>query len=448
MLTARSVVIATMTVAVVSLIASCLSLMRSLDSGGAASDSYGTRAQGYRALFETLHELQVPVERVHVPPSDALAKPVTLVLCAPHADLVQLEPVYLRQVRKWVENGGRVVVAPGPEDFWTEVQAESRKKALKLEETSLLQELGLPDVTVEEINLSGASSLRRHRLHGRGGHGNVELDLQEMKELFVQKASAVRSIGVQATGNLAYLGRSVASLAVPESDLQVIDVSESPPDGQIKFKIAGDANEHTLAASYRLGKGEVVVVGDPALLQNRFIAQADNVLLASRLLAVSGRTIAFDEFYHGLTIRGNPFWLLTQLPFAFLAFSILIATGLWGWRQAVFLGPPLQPALAVRRTLAEYVEAMARFLQRGRSSNAYILEEVRNGVLWALRNELRLKPGQETLDSVSQTLARKRPQAARQLIDAVTSIDAELAGGKPLKEQTTVTALQRISVCL
>ena len=67
---------------------------------------------GQRGLFEILADLGIPVERILGPPTAVVGREVTLVLWKPQPDLVQVEPAYLHALARWVENGGRVVVAP------------------------------------------------------------------------------------------------------------------------------------------------------------------------------------------------------------------------------------------------------------------------------------------------------------------------------------------------
>ena len=189
-------------------------------------------------------------------------------------------------------------------------------------------------------------------------------------------------------------------------------------------------------------------MGDPRLLQNQFIARRDNAVLAAHLLAGSSRSLYFDEFYHGLTIRGNPMWLVTQPKYAMTTLLLLTVVALWAWRRAVFLGPALTDNTTSRRTLVEYVEAMARFFVRGHASHVFLLREVRSGVLWSLRHRLGLNPGQESVNDIVAALERKDPAAAVELRAAVQSVDNLLLHPKRLAGRDTVIAMQRISACL
>jgi hypothetical protein len=112
MLTARNVIVAIFTVAAVSLVAGLIQLAMPPDSGGRGGDSYGTRACGFRALYELMNELGAPAKRGLAPPSAFAAKGACLAFIDPDPDLISLDPDYLRQVAKRVRAGGFALVAP------------------------------------------------------------------------------------------------------------------------------------------------------------------------------------------------------------------------------------------------------------------------------------------------------------------------------------------------
>jgi len=449
----------TIVVAVVSLLWACLELARPPDSGGLGSDSYGTRVQGQRGLFEILTDLGIPVERTLAPPTRVIGRAVTLVLWKPQVDLVQVEPAYLHALARWVENGGRVVVAPD------ERRAAPRPLGLSgrrgpTRELTVLGELGLASVGVKTIDLESAvkgSQADSSRLSSDGRASQTATnrdepeddDIGRLSDLWTGTARpiATRAVTVTATGVLSPLRELVSAIEVPEKKLQVVSASKPAPDGTITFRDPA-GSEQILAAVYHRGKGEVVVVASPAIAENRLIARHDNSVLAVQLLAAPSRPVVFDEFYHGLTIRGNPLWLFTQRGYAATTLCLLTLFGLWIWREAVFLGPPLAPEAQSRRSLGEYVDAMARFLNRGRSSQAFLLREVRSGVLRAVRDELRLPPAHDHVEELAAVLARRDPGRARQLIEAVGAVDAALARNVVLRESVAVDLFKRMSHCL
>ena len=136
-------------------------------------------------------------------------------------------------------------------------------------------------------------------------------------------------------------------------------------EGRIRAVLEPEGEPETLAAVYAVGDGTITVLADPRLRKNRLVEHADNAVLISHLLADAQQPVVFDEFYHGLTVRGNPLWLLSRFPYGYSAASVLAATVLVGsGGQARFLGPPLSPRPASRRPDREYVDAMARLLNR------------------------------------------------------------------------------------
>lgn len=448
MLTARNVILATVIVAVVSVVAAVVSLMRPPGSDGAGGDSYGTRAHGQKALYDTLRALRVPVERSPIPPGGMLRDDTTLVLWGPHPKLVSVEPVYLRRVAEWVRRGGRVVVAPGRHSAllasWMPAEQEpDDEDEPATGAPGVLEELGLKRIDVTTADLVESTD-------DTGPLANKKPD--SFYEIVEQQQAAMEvplcTVPVRLTGAWRSLGWPVATLALPSAGLQVLNADGSGPEATLSVP-AADGDVVTVAALYRVGQGEVVVVSDPRLAENRCIARDDNAVLAYHLLAPSGERVVFDEFYHGLTIRGNPLYLLARPPYGLMTLAVLLAVTVWIWRRAVALGPPLAPATASRRNIAEYLDAMARLFQRGRSSRAFLLREFRAGALWTLRRDLGLPPGREQPDELAAVLARRDPQRAEALRDALQTLDALLASDRRRPDDgQIVQALQRISACL
>lgn len=459
MLNARNVLGITIVVAVVSLVWAGFELSRPPDSGGIGHDSYGTRANGGRGLFEILADLGIPVERVIGPPTAVVGRDATLVLWDPMPDLVQVEPAYLHAVAKWVEGGGRVVVATDGRRPTPRPMGLSRREK-PARDLVVLGELGLPSVGVRTIDRQSGKEVLVPQSTEPGDAGRAPWtspgsgesdgdDARRLREILTGavKPIATRAITVAATGALAPLRGVVSTVEVPEEKLQVLDVGDSAPDGTLTFR-DGAGGERVLAALYRRGEGEMVVMGCPAIAENDLIARHDNSVLMVRLLAAPGRPVVFDEFYHGLTIRGNPLWLFAQRGYATTTLCLLVAIGLWTWREAVFLGPPLDPKPASRRSLGEYVDAMARFLNRGGSSQRFLLREVRSGVLKAVRDELHLPPSRDHVEELAAVLARRDPGRARQLVEAMAAVDEALARKRVLKESVAVDLFKRMSRCL
>ena len=131
-----------------------------------------------------------------------------------------------------------------------------------------------------------------------------------------------------------------------------------------------------------------------------------------------------------------------------MVLALLAVAGVWSWREAVFLGPPLAESIPSRRSIGEYVVAMAMFLNRGQATRPFVLREVRSGVLHSVRRELGLPPGREDVEELAAVLLRRDPQRAMKLIDAVRQIDQALSQNIIVRESDAIRLLQGISSCL
>ena len=461
MLTARNLIVLTIIIAVVSLAWACRELAQAPDSGGLGDDTYGTKVHGQRGLFEILSELNIPVERLLAPPSAVIGRDVTLVLWKPQPELVQVEPAYLQALAHWVESGGRVVVAPDSKLPESPTVGASRRVPAKAKALrTVLTELGLPSVSIWEIDRNPNSRVPTpESTRSASGSPGIESpknrkglendDVRRLRELLSGdvKPIATRSVSVDPTGVFSYLRGLVTTIGVPEERMHVLKLGDSKPDGTITLTGPG-GTEGIVAASYRRGAGELIVVASAAIAENFLVAGYDNSILAVHLMAVPGRSVVFDEFYHGLTIRGNPLWLFTQPGYAATTLSLLLLFGIWIWRESIFLGPPLASEAQSRRSIGEYIEAMARFLNRGGTSQAFLLREVRAGVLRAIRDELHLGPSRDHVEELAAVLARRDPRRARELVEAVGAVDAALSRNVVLKESVAVDLFKRISHCL
>jgi len=428
--------------------ASIWSALRPLDQGGLGADTYGTRANGSKAVFDILDELDLSAERALVPFGDWVDHKATYVVWAPDDDLVSVEPAYAKRLAEWVRAGGRVVVAPPPDSQRARLSRRSLSDEELVRPTTLLKELGLDEIVVRTVSAAPAELPADHDstviedLAGQDDWSGLREAWQRSKTL---NSAPTQQLPIEAHGNLQPLGKSVARLELPQK-VQVLELHKSAPVGRVTFKLHDQ--DEVLVASYRLGKGTAIVVSEPKVFENRLIARADNPVLAAHLLAGDGNAVVWDEFYHGLTVRANPWFLLTRGRYAVLALMIVATTVIWIWRHAVFLGPPLAPQTIRRRSIAEYVEAMARLFQRSRQSNSFVLRTVTDGVLWWQRHHLGLKAGQENVEAVSAALARRDPAAARRLLDAVSAADVTLARESRLSHGETLQSLKKLAKCL
>lgn len=439
MLRARNVIAAVFLIASLSIAWTVIDLARPPDSAGRGADSYGTRHYGFRAMYDLLRELGFATERSFVPPINRLNGNFTFAYVQPDARLASLEPRHLQETGEWIRRGGRVFVALGDHatergDFWMFESAER---------VSVLEALGLgfvaadlfqgPDEEADaappaEPSSPGTASIRRN--------------------------TAARRILAEGDGEWRGLTGIVRTLQVPHHDLATIrppgQRDEHQPVATFSF-LDDDGKPHILAAKYRLGEGEIVVLSDSRLLRNHLLFQEDNAVLAAHLFADLGGPVVFDGFYHGLTVRGNPAWLLTQHPYGLLAVLLLLACGVWIARVSARLGPSMPPPRVARRAVSDYVDAMAGLFDRARTFE-FALRETRDGVLWTLAKELRLSHRHRHEGDIVRALERRDAPRAERLRTALVETEVLLSGTVPLRgrarKSAVVQAARKLTACL
>lgn len=441
MLSSRNVILFTITIAVLSIVGVVINLSLPPDSEGRRPDSYGTRRYGHRALLELLRKVNVPAERGLAPPSAVARGDSVLVIWAPQKTMLDYEPEHLARVGEWVKNGGIVIYAKDSnlKTLYEQAFPTTRTRSIAKRDVDALEELGLKGVTLTQYDLVDKSAERTKRL-------------QQIKDnpLWDLPAPIERPEGtltVKSEGSLTTLFPRTLTIFTPYEDIQVLDsVSELKPAGRL-FHTQEDGVERTFVAEYVVGKGKVIVVSEPALFENYFMQKDDNPVLAARLFHAQNRAVIFDEFYHGLTVRGNPFWLLTKHPFGMLFFVSVLAAGIYILRQAVHLGPPLGERAPSRRTLAEYIAAMSNLFHRT-GHFAFVMQEIRDGTLWFVRRKLGLSPQQEDATRIIAVLARKNPEDAARLKAALQEADEILDGTRPATGVMVLRAGRKLSECL
>ena len=449
MLTARKVITMVVIIAVLSVAGMVIKSTRPPDRGGIGGDSYGTRAHGLRGVYEILGELQIPVERGIVPPNAYLDRDVCFVFWEPDRMLVQMEPNYLRNTAKSVQEGAAVVISPGSSSDEAKVRLLLPEELST--ETTALAELGLEHVSTicaDDLGKEGENKQRKENKKSTSKKGKGSIYEKEWRlKSRVDEYTASSSRVVEFEGELEYLGAVVKTLRVPSQKLQVIAPSSRPaPAGRLFYRDEDD-RECILAGLYPMDNGEIIVVSDSRLFINTNIKGQDNAVLAAHLFVRSGKPLVFDEFYHGLTVRGNPAWLLTQHPYGIIAALIVAAVMLWAWRQHVYLGPPLEEKIPSRRTVGEYVDAMARlFLRSG--AQIFILSEFKTGLLWVLRKRLGLSPKRENVEEVAAALGRRDKRAAESLLSGMKQIEKTLKEKKRPRKQNIVRMAREVEKCL
>jgi hypothetical protein len=465
MLTTRNVVTVVILVMLISIVSAAISLLRSPSGVVTGRDSYGTQSYGFRGLYDTLEELNVPVERELTPPDGLLDRDITLAIFEPDPMLLTMEPAYLHTVGKWVENGGTVVVAPPvatPSRMMWGLQDWPPKTAL--------EELSLTDVDTEISHASNEETPDEDEAETKSeaAEGGTQAPPRAKPKQKPRKSSGrstfrspndvldfalgkkldipVSIVHATVDGEFATRFPQGLQLAVPAKGPRVIRELKKIPGSHVRAVLEPGGPSQILAAIYPHGRGKIAVLSDARLAQNALLGRDDNAVLVANLLADPRRPVVFDEFYHGRTVRSNPLWLATRFPYNALALSVLATPLLVGWRAARAVGPPLVKRERSRRTLAEYIDAMSRLLNRSRRPAPYLLDELRQGLLWRLRRELGLPFGRDDTSKLLQVLARRDPLLADDLRQALQSIDQTLQTSSPRSADVTAT-LAKVSRC-
>ena len=201
------------------------------------------------------------------------------------------------------------------------------------------------------------------------------------------------------------------------------------------------ASGRTIVALAREGSGSLIVVGSVAPFLTADLGEADNGRFALALAAsaiASRRTVAFDEYHHGVHPTTDVLVLLTRtwpgraLVFAGVAFFVyLVASG----RR---LGPaiPLDPRPP--RSSLEYIRGFAGLVRRsghGEIARRRFQRELRS----ALARELGLDPDTPIGDIVAEIATADRERAAR-----VRALDEALS--RPLRDDALLRTVREISL--
>jgi hypothetical protein len=433
LLSARNAIIAAAGLAIVSLAAVCASLFSLNDSNGWGRDTYGTRGVGFRGVYELLQELRIQVERSGGPPLARSSTHETLAFLDSNPDLVAVNPSYIEALSAWIERGGRVVVAPGSPLRSADGEGENCEDCSNAKDSRDMLELLKIDAIVKVID------------DGDSATGMVAGDAPAAERRIVEVSRVNRTDERDAASAF---GEHVHELAVPAERCARLEVQAKDLCETLTYRTS-NGDDRTLAAVIKRGAGEIVVVAEPAVFANANLGQADNSVLAANLLAAAGRKTCFDEFYHGLSVRGNPLYVLTKPGFAALALGLALTYAGVSWRMGAFLGPPLPAPQAVRRHIGEYVNAMGRFFLRAPDSGPFLLREIRDGVLrhWCQELGLPLETSREA--TILAALRRHDPQAAARLEAVLAESNSSLASAEDRRPPSLdVSLLQRLAACL
>ncbi|MCA9071877.1 MAG: hypothetical protein KDA84_23275, partial [Planctomycetaceae bacterium] len=356
--------------------------------------------------------------------------------------LAGTEPVYFQNLKSWVEAGGTIVLASHAELTFDDSPPETLGPPIEF--PSIFESLGLVDVQFEPVDETWPTYQRRQRKTEE-----EESLSDEFFESFDLELTPPDVVTVECSGTWAEWQESgsIRQLALPAENQSTLVWGKSEPVGKISYQ-TDEQEERVVAAAFSIGKGEIVVA-DEGFFRNRFLQEEDNAVAAVYLMtSTDRRPVIFDEFYHGLSVRGNPLFLLTLPGYLTVALGLLLVIGLMSWRKAILLGPPLAEKPHSRRDIGEYITAMGRFFCRGRSSRRFLIEQLRTGIIRELNLVYALPPETHDVELVLGLMNRKNPHRVKQVRKTLYDAQQLLESKKRLTEKQTLDMMRRLTACL
>lgn len=129
--------------------------------------------------------------------------------------------------------------------------------------------------------------------------------------------------------------------------------------------------EHPVAASLEVGQGRVYVLASTYALSNQGLDNADNAALLLNWLPPPGDAgvVAFDEIHHGRSdVRPLPYYLVRE-PWGWALLYALGVAFLYLALDGRRFGRAVPSVVDTRRSAAEYVVSVADLLRRGGKSS-------------------------------------------------------------------------------
>jgi hypothetical protein len=390
-----------------------------------AFDSYSGRKIGHRALFELLEALDIKVSRNLSTPAELLKGQNRVLMIKPEIRNLEIERAYLEQLGRWLKAGGELVLVSDFLDFTSPSLRDDKHidhERVSSDSGQLHKILGINELSVVNRQDTKDKDTVRDK--------NPSLDVPRTR------------YSVRMTGSLSTLQRDVKALYLPKpTPCYFSGKAISSADGVLE--VATDSKSwRPIVLKFNLGKGKVILISDPFTFTNIDIDKEDNAVLAYHLAVGSGdREVVFDEYYHGALTRGNWMALLGIPTYGFIGVCVLLASLLWAWFVGVRFGPPVSRPEPSRRSILEYIDAMARLFQRGRKHH-FILSTCREGFISDLQNELHYPPGTAE-EVVFDRLAQIDPVRLKRIQDAFSVINRHISNPRRIS-LNRLTQLQEI----
>jgi len=307
--------------------------------------SFNPVGAGNMAFFQTLQELNWPVERWREPLSRLSTYGTGNVLIITRSKLgarVNFSDQEIDLLDNWVQKGNTLLLL-GALDEWDDTR-------------SFLEQIGFK---VGEKNVSVTSFLQP-----------FERDTDQM-------ADAEPVLGAKQTGTLILPRTEPLSIAYP-------------PNAKVLWQ---DHNEPYIVDVPR-GAGHVICGASDRLLSNTFLTRGDNLAIVLQLLTPGGQTphhVFFEESHHGYSAIYAIVRLLGHPGFRFAGMLALLGALAFLGTSLVRFGPVIPLQRETGRSTLEFVDSIADLYLRADLRNdtiKYLFVETHHRVL----NRLNLPP--------------------------------------------------------
>ncbi|UCC95793.1 MAG: DUF4350 domain-containing protein [Candidatus Omnitrophota bacterium] len=192
--------------------------------------------------------------------------------------------------------------------------------------------------------------------------------------------------------------------------------------------------EGQIVTSFREGRGKVVLISDPFVVSNQGIVRDGNIYLLRNILFTEARSgvVYFDEFDHGYRVERGLFHYFKGTSLAWVFLQFLLVGGVYVFSQGKHFGRPMALTFPKKRSVLEYVSAMAGIYQKAQTHQLGLVGIYRRyKALWlkALGSEANWN-----VEDFSRTIAKKINRSYKDIQRVFGECEEALAGKSISKE--------------
>lgn len=239
------------------------------------------------------------------------------------------------------------------------------------------------------------------------------------------------SLPVNASGAPGRMLVAWPSAAVREVDRIEVEVpTRAQPAAGFVELMADDAGAG--AVEKRLGAGELVILLDPAVVENGGLPRSHNLHFADsvlRHLAGPGGVVVFDEFHHGFGLERSVAGWFSRAGLTPALWIFGLAFGVEALRRfTTRVGPPRPSPVPERRAAREFIGGYSRLL-RASGHRSWAVKALTKGLRRRLQDDFGIPAGVPPA-AVFRLLAARAPQAAARAYRALERGDEIGAASK------------------